>query len=377
MEQNEKIKWSQFTILVTLFTIGTSVLLAPTLVAQEAKQDAWIVTIIGVILGYPLLFLYNKIASSFAGRDFFTYVTDLLGTWPGKIISLLLFIYCVFLSSLLIRQVAHFAVTQSFVETPKEAIISFFVLIVIVGGRYGIETLARTGEILFPWVFFLLFILLIALIPELKTERLFPMFEEGVKPLFLGTFVYMGIPYFELFLFLILIPYIKQTGKTEKTGKAFYIGMTLGGIVLIIITLYALLTLGAEATARNQFPSYVMAKTISIANIIERIESFLAAIWFVTIFMKSALTFYCSTLCLANVFNLKDKKFLMVPLGFVLVFLTEYITPNIAHFSEFVLNTWTLYTGTYAILLPLLLITVAAFKKRNERRVKHAREGKN
>lgn len=374
MDQNEKIRLSQFTILVTLFTIGTSVLLAPTVVAQAAKQDGWIVTIIGLILGFPLLFLYNKISSSFEGRDFFTYVRGLLGIWPGRIIAFLLFIYCILLSALLIRQVAHFSVTQSLVETPKEAIIAFFVLIVIVGGRYGIETLARTVEILFPWVLLLLFILLIALIPELKTERLFPMLENGVKPLLFGTYVYMGIPYLELFLFLILIPYIKPT---EKTGKAFYRGVFLGGTVLILITLYALLTLGADITARNQFPSYAMAKTISIAHTIERIEAFLAAIWFITIYIKSALTFYCSTLCLAHVFNLKDKKILMFPLGFILVFLTEYITPNPGYFGEFIIHTWTLYTGTYAILLPLLLIAVAAFKRQSERRMQHAQKREN
>lgn len=369
MQQSEKIRESQFTILVTLFTIGTSILLVPGIVTIYAKQDGWLSSVLALLLSLPLIFMYNKLASAFQGGDFFTYINSILSKWLGKIIVLSFIIYNIILFALLIRQVAHFAVTQSFPETPMGVIIALFMLIVITGSRYGIETLARSGEILIPWVFIIFLILLVTLIPELKTEQLFPILEKGLKPVLLGTYAQLSLPYLELFLFLFIIPY---SNDPQKTGKAFYKGVILGGIVIILITLYTILVLGYEAVARNEFPSYSMSKTISIANTIERIEAILAAIWFITIYMKITLIFYCTTLCIAHLFNVKDKKVLMYPLGLILLFLTLYISPNIAHFNEFIMKIWPLYSMTLGMLIPLLLIAIATVKRRQKRRGENA-----
>lgn len=365
MEQNNKIKHFQFTMLVTLFTIGTSILLVPAVVATYAKQDAWLVTIFGLILALPIIFMYNKISNSLQDKDFFAYINKALGKKIGKIVIFIFLIYHLLLCALLIRQVAYFTITQSYPDTPFVVTTGLFMMIIVIGCRYGIETLVRTGEILFPWVFFLLAILLVTLLPELKIDNLFPMIEYGVKPLLLAYYTHSALPYLELFSFLIIIPYLHHP---EKSGKSFYTGVIIGGLVLIIITLYAILVLGGEATARNTFPSYAMAKSISIANIIERIEAFLGAIWFITIYVKTAITFYCTILCIVHFFNLKTTKFLTYPLGLMLIYLTYYISPNITHFSTFVHKVWPLYCMTNGFLLPFLLILITTVKNRKNRR---------
>lgn len=362
--EKEKINLSQFTVLVTLFTIGTSILLAPGTVASAAKQDGWMVTILGLIIGLVLVLFYNKLASSFQELNFLEYIDSILGPWVGKMISLAFFTFCIILCSLLVRQVGDFTTTHFFVETPMAAIIGLFFLLVVWGARYGIETLARSGEIFFPWIFFLLFILLITLIPQIKAERLFPILENGMKPIFLATYSFLGLPYFELFILLFLFPNIN---RSKKIGKAFLVGVLIGGSIIVIITLYAILVLGGEGTARNQYPSLIMAKSISIGKIIERIEVFLAAIWFLTIFIKSTLTLYCSSLCFAHLLKLQDHKFLIYPLGMILFFLTLFITPNISYLHQFVDKTWTLYSGTHGVFIPVLLMIVAGIRGRIRR----------
>lgn len=360
---NEKINVAQFTVLVSFFTIGTSILVAPGLVAISAKNNAWIPTILGLSIGLALVIIYNKLAKSFQQMNFPEYIDYILSPWVGKVITFLFFIFCLILSSLLVRQVGDFTTTQSFVETPMSVINALFVILIIWGTRYGIETIAKSGEIFFPWVVFLLFFLLVTLIPEIKTERMFPILEDGIKPILLSTYSFLGLPYFELVILLFLYPHIN---RPQKAGKAFFIGVLIGGSVIILITLYAILVLGSEATARNQYPSYIMAKTISIAKIIERMEAFLAAIWFITIFMKTTLTFYCASLCLAHVFKIKDYKVLTFPLGIILLFLSLLITPNVTYFQQFVAQTWTLYAGTHGVLIPVLLLVIAFFRKRKD-----------
>lgn len=365
MFRNERISVFQFTLLVIYFIIGTTILIAPGILALEAKTDAWIPPIIDLVLGLLLIVLYNKMAKSFPKWNFLSYIDHLLGTWIGKIIAFSFFFFSFILSTAFVDQVGGFSTIQSLIETPALIINGLFIFVVVFGIKYGIETVAKSGEIFFPWVFLLLFFLLITLIPEIKTERMFPILEDGIKPILLGSYSLIGFSYFESIILLFIIPTINCP---EKAGKALLLGTLIGGIVLTLITLYAILVLGGEGTARNLFPTYIMAKSISIAETIERIEAILAAIWYMTIYFKMAISFYCATLCLAHIFNMKDHKVLIYPLGLIIWFLSSYLSPNISYIREFAGKIMPLYGGTHAVLIPILLIGVDAFKKRRTKK---------
>lgn len=64
MPKNEKITVPQFTIFVTLYTIGTSILIAPNILVYFGKNDGWISMIINLLIGFSLIVFYNKIAKS-------------------------------------------------------------------------------------------------------------------------------------------------------------------------------------------------------------------------------------------------------------------------------------------------------------------------
>ncbi|MED3687234.1 GerAB/ArcD/ProY family transporter, partial [Peribacillus butanolivorans] len=51
MVKDIKISARQFAILVILFSIGTTILVIPGVMAQEVKQDAWIAAVIGTGIG--------------------------------------------------------------------------------------------------------------------------------------------------------------------------------------------------------------------------------------------------------------------------------------------------------------------------------------
>lgn len=365
MPKNEKMRVSQFTILVALYTVGTSILIAPHMSAYFGKQDGWISLILNLAIGLFVIFFYNKMARAFQQKSFFQYMTDTIGSWGCKIVSLLFFIYCFVLIAILIREIGDFATVQLYPDTPLDTIIALFIVITIIGAKYGIETIGRAAELMFPWFIILLFILLLSLIPQMKIENLSPMFSVGVKPILLASYAHLGTPYFQLFLFLILIPYVNDS---EKTGKAFFIGVIFGGIVILIITLVALLVLGNESTSRLLFPSYTMAKTIEIANIIERIEAFLASIWFISIYIKIVITFFCAILFLKNAFNLQENDFLIFPLGLFILFLSVYISPSIIHYNTFIAKIWTPYAGTHGVLIPFLLFLIHWMKNRKKSR---------
>ncbi|MCQ6282915.1 GerAB/ArcD/ProY family transporter, partial [Bacillus sp. EB600] len=56
MLEKGKINAGEFLILVTVFTIGSAILVAPAPVAKAAKQDAWITAILTTLISLFFIF---------------------------------------------------------------------------------------------------------------------------------------------------------------------------------------------------------------------------------------------------------------------------------------------------------------------------------
>lgn len=370
MDKKEAINIQQFVILIAIYTTGSSILIVPYIVTMYGKNNGWIIEILNLCLGLSLVAFYNKMAKSFQHQYYFEYIDTLVGKWAGKLISLLYLSFLIVFATGLLGEVGEFIGIAMLEDTPNVSILGLLIFIIIIGVRYGLATLARSGEIFFPWLIFLLSILLLFLIPQAKSENLFPVFAEGVKPVFLSFYTSLGLPYFELFIIMILFPHVNNQ---EKRGKAFLLGVLIGSISIILITLFTILVLGSEGTARLHFPSFTMAKTINIGNTIERIEVFLSAIWFLTIFMKTSLVFYVSSLFIKHLFNLQTNKAVITPLGLILTF-TPLTMAHVTELHEFVAHYWFLLAGTYAVFFPFLLFAVDKVKSRWNRREHHVQE---
>ncbi|CAM5781492.1 endospore germination permease [Brevibacillus borstelensis] len=65
MLEQGKINIRQLTVLVIAFTMGTSFLLGPSPLALEAKQNAWIAAIIGIVIDLVLIVMYVALGNLF------------------------------------------------------------------------------------------------------------------------------------------------------------------------------------------------------------------------------------------------------------------------------------------------------------------------
>lgn len=361
MLEKGKIGVRQFTVLVMIFTIGSSILVAPAGLASVAKQDAWIAAILGVGMSMFFVWLYNTLGKQFPNRTLAEYSEQILGKWVGKTVSLLFVSYFFILAALLLREIGDFMTTQIIPETPIQSIHIIFLGIVIMGTRIGLEPLSRASEIFFPWIIGLLFFLMIALTPEIDFRKMEPILEEGMKPVLRATFPFLGLPFLELVVFLMIFPYVN---RTKEAGKAFFIGTLIGGIILILITMLTIFVLGPDFAARQMYPSYVLAKKINIADFLQRMEVIMAGIWFLTIFFKLTICFYASALGLAQTLKLRDYRILTFPLGMILVVLSLVASPHIVYFHTFIKEIWTPYSLTYGLFFPLILLGVTVIRKK-------------
>jgi spore germination protein KB len=361
MLEKGKINAGEFQVVVITYTIGSSILVAPSLLATLAKQDAWIACILTMVIGLSFVFLYNRLASLYPSMTFVEYNEKILGVWGGKITSLLFLFYYYYLTAALLREIGDFVTTQIMVETPIHVIMIMFLFISLMGVRLGIEVICRTAIIFFPWITVLLFLLFVFLIPEIELVNIQPIFGEGIRSIMNGAYKNLGLPYLELSILLMITPFV--TDK-EKMKKAFYKGTVIGGITLSILTTLSILVLGSDFTARHVYPAYILGKKISIGNFLERIEVIVAIIWFFSIYFKLTICYYGLTLGLAQFFGLKNYRILLYPLAFLILAFSILSHPDIVHFHTFLAKTWTPYSLTICFFLPLSLLVIGKIRKK-------------
>ncbi|BAQ09605.1 hypothetical protein OXB_1133 [Bacillus sp. OxB-1] len=362
MMQDVKISPYQFMVLVTFFSIGTSILVIPSLLAAEAKQDAWIVAIIATGIGLVLIWLFCTIAQWFPHLTFVQLNEKILGKWVGKATSLLFIFMSILFTSVLLYYSGIFLNTLLMPNTPTAALNILMAIIIVMGVRLGIETIARSAEILIL-AFFVLFLLLILFIsPDVQFKNVQPILEARVPTIIQSSLYYIEVTSANMIVLLMIFPAVINNIKQAK--KSFFIGYLIGGIVIIIITFLCISVLGADNTAAQLYASFELAKRISVGDFIQRIEAFMAALWIIALYFKATLYFYTSVIGIAQVFNMKDYRPITIPLGVFVTVLSLIIFPNVVYQQNWSATTSLFISFSIGLILPLLLIVVYAIRKK-------------
>ncbi|MHA0857165.1 GerAB/ArcD/ProY family transporter [Paenibacillus sp. CMAA1364] len=355
----ERISYRQLSIVTALYMIGSAILTIPSLIASEAKQDSWLAALIALAAGLLILPIYIYLGKQFSHSTFTAYMEKLLSKWIGKATYLLFIITFPFFTAVLtLRNIGDFITSEVLVNTPSQAIYIFFLLVVIMGVRLGLEPLARTAELLFPFVIFLIFSFVLMITPQFKMENFEPFLEYGMKPVLSGALNFIAYPFLESIIVMLLFPFVKHK---EKNGLGLFIGVFIGGSLLAIVSTITILSLG-PLSANFSFPTYVVSKNISIGSFLERIEGIAAFTWFMTIFVRLAVLFYICVVSIAHIFNLKEYRFLTLPIAIIMVVLAQVFFPNTAYFYEFT-PIWNVHALTMGLLFPLILCGISIIKR--------------
>ena len=351
----------QFTILVIMYTLGSSALVIPSTLTTFAKSNAWISSIIALGFGVLFVFLFSRISVVYPEKTFVEINQIVFGKWIGNLSSLL-FMLPIFLTTVgNLREIGDFFTTQVMVDTPIHAIHILVLITAIYCIRAGLEVMARTCEIFFPWTAIFLVILILFLIPEMKLENLNPNFAKGMGPIIGAAYTYICLPFSQLVVFLMILPNVK---KIPKARKFFFLGVIVGGIGISLITSLCLGVLGHDFTSRNMYPTYVLGKMINIGGFIERVEVLVAISWVFTIFFKLLVNTYALILGMTQILKMNDYKPLSFPIGFLLMVFSMTNYPNIVYFSEFTFEVWPLYSLTFFLFLPLIVYIVSLVKSK-------------
>lgn len=357
---SEQITTFQFLLLVTLFTIGTTVLVIPSTLIEYSQADAWVSVLVGMGIGVLLVGLYCKLAGQYPDLDWVALNEKLLGRWLGAACSLFWVLTALISVPEVLYYMGQFMVTQIMPETPALAFNLIFAVITAIGVHLGVVTMGRAAQIFLPVVIGLFLFLLVMLTPEMRFENLQPVLSTSWNKIIHGGILYASYSGFPLVFLLMIFPV--RVNRKDKAGRAFIAGVVFGGIFLLIITAAAVLVIG-ESAASEMYPSYVLAKKFNIGGFITRLEVFMATIWFITLYCKLVLYFYAGTAGLARILRVSDYRVLLVPLTIISVILSVSVYPDTIYQAEWDAKIWPFYVATSGLLFPALLLLISLIRK--------------
>jgi len=355
----EKINSRQLIIFTALFTIGTSLLVNPSQLSAIVKQDAWIASIVTCCLNLVYLLLYLILIKKYPKHNLIQMIEMILGKWVGKFVSWLYILFFTLLTIFLLKFLGEFMKTMILPSTPTWFVSITFVVVIMIGLRYGIETFARSTELFFPVVIIFLTVIIVSLFTFGDYSRLLPVGEFGARSIFLAGL--KTSTFQEHICLLMTLSFFSAMGK-RTAARSLLIGSMLGSFVLITFSVVTIIILGSYNTAHTLYPVFVVVKKISIGDFFQRIEILMIGVWFLAVFAKIYITYFASLIGITETLNIGSYKPLIIPLGVVLVVYANIVYPNSATLLEFG-STWLSVGLIFSFFIPLLLIIIDWIKR--------------
>lgn len=345
----------QLTTLTVFFTIGSGILIVPSSVTAVARQDAWIACLVGVFIGIVILCMLNLLTKLYPRLNLVQMMEAIFGKWLGKSLALIV-VVSLFLTgpTPALYYTGNFITTQIMPETPTQAINILFIVVIIMGARLGLETIARSSELMF-FPFIILFISFVILIlNQTQTDNILPVMDNGMRPIWSASLDFMAtvlLPHITLLIF-----HSSAVNKPKEARRALLIGSATGGMAITLIVTLSILVFGPDIITSSMYPSYLLAQKINIGNFLQRIEVIMGIMWYTTLFIRIAIYILFTAISLTYIFNLRNYRPLVMPLGMILVSLSEIAYPNVSFQQSWDSTTWVSYTVVLSVFLPIVML---------------------
>jgi spore germination protein KB len=352
----EIISDKQGIILVMLFILGSTLVVGT---GGEAKKDMWLAVIIGIAFSLLMLMIYAKLLSMFPEKDIFDILKLVFGNFIGKAISLLFIWYALHLGSLVLYNFSEFIVTVGLEETPRVVPVSVIMLLCAWGVKEGIEVLGRWGEIMFPFLFIIIFLSTVLSIPNMRLNNVLPILEGGIKPVIKGALFTFSFPFTETVIFIMFLSCLK--GR-KSIFKAFLLGLLIAGSILTVIAARNIMVLGAYILSLSYYPSFNTIARINTGHFLQRLESAISIVFLIAGYIKISMCLLGASKGISKLFNLKDYRFIVIPTALLILNLSFLVSKDMMESVKWNIEVYRPYASIFEVILPSLIFICAKIR---------------
>jgi spore germination protein KB len=343
----------------SLTIVGHLILL--TVVISQARQDGWISSIIGTILGLIGIIALVKLLQSFPGLTLIEILFQHF-SWVGKVIGILYLVYFFIMTILATRLFAE-AYKKIMVDTPLWAFVIIILLLTTFIVYSGLETLGRLNQVMLPvLVIIAIAVVFLTMGKEKDYSNLLPILGNGFTPVAQGSLSVMGW-FGEFVIMSMIFPYVQQPKKLVKTGVVaaiitlvFFLGPITGPIAMF----------GPVEAAKMTLPTFSEVRYIVAGEVINRFDAIAILFWTVGLMIRISIFFYGICLGTAQALKLTSYHPLVIPFAWLIGVGAILFAKNYAELKEFLFQSYVPLNLLIGVVIPLflLLVTVFRFHKR-------------
>lgn len=344
-----------FTMLAIGFLLGSSLLIIP---GQAVKQDAWATLGLGMLEGMVVSLIYCGLVARMGCGTFPEVCRAVFGRHLGPTVAVLYLWFMFHLGSFVMTNVEDFVSVVMLVRTPQSVVVGVLVITVAVVVRYGLAAIARSAQIVVPYVILAVCANALMLIPDYRLSRLEPALATPLPKLLLYGHITACFPFNEAVSFMMILPFVK--GKPGS--RAMFPSLLVAGGCLMVGALRNTAALGALRSLQV-YPSYAAARLIDLANFFTRLESLVAINFLITAFIKICVLLYGVSLGVSQLLGLRSYKPVALPLGILMGALSILNFENVGqNLAEADVGAPT-YTAFFQIVIPAATLLVAVWRR--------------
>ena len=361
----DKGRISSVQLLMLLFIIELATAYALAITVGITGRDAWFSYMLSSFYGLLVAGVVIALATRFPFQTFTEYLPDVVGKVLGKLLAAGYAVIFIHYTSLILNESTNFIHITTYSLTPVLVLDLFWVMAAVYGAYLGIECIARQNQLVYPTFVFVIILIIALAAKDVHFDNLKPFLENGFLPVIKGVIVrspWRG----ELFLLLMLFPYLNQKHEAVKTTILYL------GLVTVISTTLELVLLGVFGdlvTAHLIFPLDVLARYISVANFLERMEILIIFVWFAGVIVKLAIFYHTAGIATANTLGLKSYRITLIPIAITTIIISRVLYGTSQELTTFLVNIFPVYGPVVELIIPALILLIAVIRKKRERPV--------
>lgn len=353
VSEPEQIGPSELSALVLGYVLASGLMLP---LAPEAMKDAWLAVLLAGSISCAMAWLYVSLSLRFPNLSLVGFSKLLLGRWLGGLIGLLFLFYALYLGALTLRDFGDFMLSTILAGTPLAVPVVMVMLLAVYAARHGLETLARTGQVLAAIAVLQILTTSVMVLNQARPDNLLPVMEHGLAPILRGAVTLTVVPFGEMFLFLLLFQNVRPTKRIRRSTLS---AMALSTLLLTGVTILDIAVLGPEGVATDWFPSLGTVRTIDIADFLTRLDAVVITTWMATGFVKIAVCLLIAARGLGEWTGLNEYRPLVLPLGTLMAGIAMVGYENVSHMARFIHEVWPVFSLPFQVMVPLVLLGIA------------------
>jgi spore germination protein KB len=358
--KKEQITDKEAICLLIIYILGSTAILG---IGGEAKNDAWIAGIAGILMAVPIIFIYVRIQLLFPGKDLYEILDMTVGKIFSKILAVVYIWYAFHLGALVTRNFGEFINTATMPETPIILPMLCLGLVAVISVRSGIEVTARISALSLPALLFVIILVQLLAIPQMEFHNIKPILGKGFAPVLKAGFGVFSFPFAETVLFLGVFFSLKNQ---KSLYKVYFSGLFFAGTIIVILSMRNIFILGGLLD-KLYFPSHIAVSRIRIGEFIERIEVTVALVFVFGVFIKSAVCLFVVCKGIAKLFNLKDYRSIIIQAGVLMVYFSYILYDSIMEMQYWAFKVYAYYAFPFQVIIPVFLLILAEIKMRGKK----------